>query len=265
MIARGVRFHDLRIKSRLEIPHETIDRRLHLVGDAHGRVYRHAEKEIQQDVQSLRGPHIGHPAEQAPAGEPQQRTVQTLVPEEPVKAYGKRPPAIPIITSRYQNQHDKHQERVKDQAIPRDQGQQIDNQQAKHGLDHADISVKRHPLVCDDGGVIRGTDDIDASGYYRELVREPHRPLPVRGILDVTLQEPQPDSLRQHERQQRYAQMDRDTGREHPPGSLRVTTSQLIVQEPLRGSDHGVIDKREEHHDSPYHIINPEVLYPQYL
>ena len=74
-ITRGVRLNNLRIKSRLEIPNEAIDRRLHLISYTHGGVYRHAEKEIQQDIQSLRGSHIGHSTEQAPAGEPQQRTV----------------------------------------------------------------------------------------------------------------------------------------------------------------------------------------------
>ena len=59
--------------------------------------------------------------------------------------------------------------------------------------------------------------------------------------------------------------MDRDTGREHVLGCHQIPTSQLIIQEPLRGGDHGVIDKREEYYDSPHHVINPEILHTQHL
>ena len=91
-----------------------------------------------------------------------------------------------------------------------------------HYLNDADISEKRHPLICNNARLIRNPDKMKTSGHYRNMVHNPCCILCFRRNIQFCFKEIEPHSFQYEADKYRYCKMYQKTHGINPRDSVMI-------------------------------------------
>ena len=206
-----ITFGELRIDRRLKIDAEVVDDVLYLYGDASRRIDRRIEKNVEQDIQSLRIAEHGQVAVHGPAGVIENLLEQGFVYFEVERLrFLEFSGAIRDVDQKVEELDTQDEQRIENQFVVRQIHEEEHRRQFQNGIAYGEVGKGRHLFVRDDDRIVGHADEASDGGEDGELVHPEGRRFSFWRNVQLGRDEPQAEGFPQHQNEKGKEQVNEE-------------------------------------------------------